>query len=1061
MSFIRFSPTSLRNRVLILTLSGFLLIAVTLTVLIISYLRNESAKLLVNQQQSMISMVVEQMDSALNKRVKYLEQFALTLKNKQGLISNASIQTALNNESYLHSMFNGGLVVLNRQGISIVDYPIVPNRTGINFANRPHMKAVNKTRQTVITRPLIGKGLNTPLFAINTPILSRSGDLLGYIFGVNVLAKDNLLKEISRQAFSDEGQMLIIDPNLEIYVTESKQSAALQKYNKTEVCQCIKEVLAGKPSGISRDREGDQIIYTSDRIEQMGWIVIRTYPLKLAMQTTNDLILTITIITILCILLMAGLIAYLLKQQLTPLRDASETIMAMAQGQQSDRLLKVSQQDEVGQLIQAFNQLHTSRQRYEQALEESEQRYRLTMEATGTGIWSWNLGTDRISWNSQCYQMLGYEDKEFELNREGFRKLLHPDDQVDFFISFMPQMLNNTSSEIEFRLRTKQGNWLWIQSRGKPITFNRENRPLSIAGTHVNIDKQKQTEQLRLAAAAFETNDAIMIVDSESKIVKVNSAFSQITGYSQEDAIGNTPSLLRSEVHNETFYNELWDSLNQTGQWQGEIWNRRKNGEVYVAWLNINTLLNDDHSVYQRVAVFSDITEKKRSEELIWKQANFDPLTGLPNRRMFMDRLTQEIRLAARSKTSLALLFLDLDRFKEVNDTLGHNIGDKLLIEVAKRFSELVRSSDTIARLGGDEFTLILPQIESNSQIELVAEKILDVLKQPFEINHQQLFISASIGATLYPQDADNADQLIQNADQAMYDAKDSGRNTMHYFTRQMQEQAVTRVNLVKQLREAISNKEFELRYQPIVDLQSMAVCRAEALIRWNHPQRGLVYPDQFIPEAEESGLVLEIGEWVFTEALQQVKAWRNTLSPDFQISVNTSPAHFDTSSAHNYTPERWISLINSAGVCGSAINIEITEHLLMETTVETKQQLLKLRDANIQVALDDFGTGYSSLAYLNQLDIDYLKIDRSFVQNLQPDSNDLVLCNAIIVMAHTLGLKVIAEGIETEQQHQLLRNAACDYGQGFFYAKALTADAFYQWHQDFQTRDKLCEPEH
>lgn len=1052
MDLLRFSIGSLRDRVLVLTLGGFLITAITLTGLIVRYLQDETLKLLIEQQQSMIAIVVQQMDSALEDRVRYLESFAATLQNKDRLISNDNIQTLLNQETHLHNLFSGGLVVLNSQARSIVDYPIVPNRTGIDFSDRQHVRKVRNDLQTVITSPLIGKGLQTPLFAINTPILSADKQqVLGFIFGVNVLARDNLLQEVSQIILSDTGHTQIIDPNLEIFVTDSAAGLSLKPYAGDLNSDCIKRVLQGSASGICENRDGQTSLYASDKIERMGWIVIRTYPVSLAHGPISDLTYEISGITIMLLVFMGLLIAYLLKRQLVPLNQASENIQAMADGSRPTTHLRVENEDEVGRLIHAFNQLQQSRLRYEKALRESEERYRLTMEATQTGIWSWDLQNDSIIWNSECYTMLGYADQAFPLDRQSFREMIHPDDQVQFFINFMPQMLSDTSAEAEFRLRTNQGDWLWVQSRGRPILFNSQSKPIRIAGTHVNIDKQKQTEQLRLAATAFETSDAIMIVNEANRIIKVNNAFCQITGYSEQEAVNSTPAMLRSGMHKAAFYEELWHAISNTGHWQGEIWNRRKDGEMFIAWLHINTLFNDDGSINQRVAVFSDITEKKRSEELIWKQANFDPLTGLPNRRMFMDRLQQEIRLADRSDSSVALMFLDLDRFKEVNDTMGHNTGDELLQEVAKRFKKLVRSSDTVARLGGDEFTFILPQIDNTQQVERVAGKILEAAERPFTLQQQPVYISGSIGITLFPQDADNADQLIQNADQAMYAAKESGRNQMYYFTPSMQEDALQRVNTVKELREAISDQQFELHFQPIVDMQNRKVVKAEALIRWQHPDKGLVMPDAFIPLADESGLILEIGEWGFNEALRQVKLWRTTLNPEFQISVNTSPAHFDLNGQHGASPERWISLLEDAQIDGSAISVEITEGLLMDTSQETRQKLLKLRDADIQVALDDFGTGHSSLAYLNQLHIDYLKIDRSFVQNLKQPSNDLALCNAIIVMAHTLGLKVVAEGIETPEQHELLRQAGCDYGQGYLYSPALKAEAFALWVREFE----------
>ena len=434
-----------------------------------------------------------------------------------------------------------------------------------------------------------------------------------------------------------------------------------------------------------------------------------------------------------------------------------------------------------------------------------------------------------------------------------------------------------------------------------------------------------------------------------------------------------------------------------------------------------------------------DITERKKDEEIIWKQANYDELTGLPNRRMFQDRLELEMAKSHREKCSLALLFIDLDRFKAVNDTLGHEVGDLLLIEASKRIISCVRETDAIARLGGDEFTVILSGLHDTLNTERITGLIIKKLSQPFNLVEQEVYITASIGITLFPNDGESISQLLKNADQAMYRAKKLGRNRFSYFTPAMQDTAQKYLQILTDLRSAIAEQQFQLHYQPIVDLTTGQILKAEALIRWYHPSMGLISPADFIPIAEESGLIIEIGDWVFKNAAQQAKYWLDTYGLTIQISINKSPVQFQSSEDST----NWIKYLNSLGLLGENIVIEITEGLLMETTESIVRQLLQFRDAHIPVSMDDFGTGYSSLAYLNKFDIDFLKIDRSFTRNLSPDSSDMVLSEAIIVMAHKLGLKVIAEGIETEEQLQLLKAADCDYGQGYLFSRPIPADEF------------------
>lgn len=449
-----------------------------------------------------------------------------------------------------------------------------------------------------------------------------------------------------------------------------------------------------------------------------------------------------------------------------------------------------------------------------------------------------------------------------------------------------------------------------------------------------------------------------------------------------------------------------------------------------------------DLGLIQQAAYLASIAiEYKRASDVIWHQANYDSVTQLPNRRLFHDRLAQEIRKTQHQKGRvLALMFIDLDRFKEVNDTLGHDIGDVLLVEAARRISACVRNADTVARIGGDEFTVILPQLGDVNRVEQVAEHIVETLAMPFQLGDESVYISASVGITLYPNDAEDVEGLLKNADQAMYVAKSKGRNGFSYFTSQMQEHAQSRQQLIKDMRVALSGGQFRVYFQPIIDLRTGHIVKAEALIRWQHPQRGLVSPIEFIPLAEETGLIVAIGDWVFKESVTWMKRWHVQGYACRQVSVNKSPSQFTLGDNKH---EDWGAYLRHIGLPGECIVVEITEGLLLDARAEVMQSLLGYCDAGIQVALDDFGTGYSSLAYLKRFDIDYLKIDRSFVRDLATDPNDLALSEAIIVMAHKLGLKVIAEGVETAEQRDMLHAAGCDYAQGFLYAKPMPAEEF------------------
>ncbi|MBU2965933.1 EAL domain-containing protein [Amphritea sp. 2_MG-2023] len=555
--------------------------------------------------------------------------------------------------------------------------------------------------------------------------------------------------------------------------------------------------------------------------------------------------------------------------------------------------------------------------------------------------------------------------------------------------------------------------------------------------------KKEADESLELSSMVFHSmSESILVTDADGLILDANPAFTQASGYSLDEVVGKTPALLRSGYQDTGGYEALWQELTREGNWEGEIYNLRKNGEIYPVWLTINTVYDEAGLPFRRIAMFIDFTEKKQAEEMIWQQAHMDILTGLPNRKLLGDRITQELEHTDRDGLSTAVLLLDLDLFKEVNDTLGHVIGDQLLIQVASRISSCVRSVDTVARQGGDEFIVILSQVKNMHMVNSICEDLLQTLSLPYLLGEETAYITASIGITLYPDDGRNANDLLKSADQAMYAAKQNGRNCFQYFTREMQEEAVKRMRLIADLRRAVTEHQFVLYYQPQVLMTDRSICKAEALIRWQHPEKGLVMPDEFIPTAEESHLILSIGSWVLEEATKTVLMLQQQYNPDFQLSVNISPVQFESLDSNISS---WLEQLSSMGLSGQSVVAEITEGMMMSRSTEIREKMNAFKAAGVQVALDDFGTGYSSLAYISEYDIDYLKIDQYFVKNLALSSDAYTLCKAIIMMAHNLGIKVVAEGIETEQQHRLLLDLGCDYGQGYLYSKAVDLDAFEQ----------------
>ncbi|MDD2879331.1 MAG: EAL domain-containing protein [Rhodoferax sp.] len=562
-----------------------------------------------------------------------------------------------------------------------------------------------------------------------------------------------------------------------------------------------------------------------------------------------------------------------------------------------------------------------------------------------------------------------------------------------------------------------------------------------VTGQHMEVIASQHERDL-MHSMMDSVPDQIFFKDLESRFIRINSSLAKRYGLDDPaQAVGKSDADFFSADHAaQTRTEEL--EIMQTGtpvfnQLHHEVWNDGK-----AAWnVSMKMPLRDANGqIIGTYGIAHDITEHKKAEALIWRQANFDALTGLPNRRMLRDRWEQAVNNHKRNHQGLALLILDLDHFKEVNDSLGHAVGDELLVQVSKRIEDCLRVTDTLARMGGDEFAIILTDLTPETDVGDIAHKVIGCLGAAYELAGHTVFVTASIGVTLFPQDGESFDELLKLADQAMYEAKRNGRNGFYFFTSALQERARNRLQMAEDLHVALREQQFYLVYQPIVDLRTGDIRKAEALIRWRHQARGVVSPGEFIPLAESIGLIEDIGEWVFQTAAQKVRDWRAQIDPGFQISVNKSPLQFQSKRRQ---ASDWADYLRSVDLTPDAIVVEITEGLLLDASEWVKQQLLSTRQSGMHLSLDDFGTGYSSLSYLHRYDIDVLKIDQSFMRDLHPGSKNHTLCKAIIRMAHELGMQVIAEGIENTLQRDLLIEADCDFGQGYLFAKPLLPAEF------------------
>ena len=687
----------------------------------------------------------------------------------------------------------------------------------------------------------------------------------------------------------------------------------------------------------------------------------------------------------------------------------------------------------------------TSQKQAEKEMIASQEQLGLVLGSSELGFWDWDIGNDNIERNEHCAAILGCDVDTLNRQQKLWIDSIHPEDRIRVLESIEAHLNGETEQhKIEYRIRTLASETLWILDSGKVMSRDESGSPLRMCGIHTDItDRKRVEESLKLAASVYNNSrEAMSVQDDQGLIININAAFTDITGYTEAEVKNQHIKMLQCNRNSRSAYEQMHMAVEEEGRWQGEVWLRRKNGEEFVVWLTLNALFDAEAQTLRRVALFSDITDKKQAEQIIWKQANYDPLTRLPNRRMLLDYLGAEILKSDNREQHFALMFLDLDYFKEVNDTLGHDMGDMLLSEAAKRLKACIRESDVVARLGGDEFTVVLSGVTDIKGVDKVAKHILTCIAEPYNLGEETAYISASIGITLYPDDVSSIEGLLKHADQAMYAAKDEGRNRFHYFTPSMQRYAKYRMRLIQDLRSAIANHEFELYYQPIVSLQGGQELKAEALIRWRHPKRGLVSPIEFIAVAEETGLIIEIGNWVFQQAARQSALWRDRYGVEVQISINKSPVQFRDEGESLNT---WMNLLKTLKLTNNNICIEITEGLLLDGNSAISSKLSRYRESGMQISLDDFGTGYSSLAYLKKFDIDFLKIDQSFTRNLDSNSDDFTLCEAIIVMAHKLGMKVIAEGVETDYQRKVLANAGCDFGQGYLFSRPVPVEKFEQ----------------
>ncbi|MFB1488591.1 MULTISPECIES: EAL domain-containing protein [unclassified Thiocapsa] len=699
-------------------------------------------------------------------------------------------------------------------------------------------------------------------------------------------------------------------------------------------------------------------------------------------------------------------------------------------------VLLTSVQIEGSTLLQMVARDIGARKGAEAAIKRSEEKYRFLLDHSYDIIYLFSTDGSFIFVSPSWSRLMGFSVDETLATH--FSTYVHPDDLhicEDSFRSVVD--MGEMRRDIEYRVRHADGTWRWHASSAMP--FRDENGVIvGFQGIARDVTEQKETrEQLRVAAIAFEAQEGMVVADAAGVILRVNGAFTQITGYSAEEAVGQTPRLLKSGRQDAEFYRAMWTSILETGSWQGEVWNRRKGGEIYPEWLTVTAVPGPDGRITHYVGTLSDITQRKAAEEEIRELAFFDPLTRLPNRRLLLDRLNLALASSRRHGDCGALFYIDLDDFKTLNDTLGHDQGDRLLQQVALRLTERIRESDTLARLGGDEFVVMIEHLSPNpleaaQQAETLGNGLLGALRQPYDLEGQTHYSAASIGITLFDQQPMRVEELMKQSDMAMYRAKGAGRNTMRFFDPSMQSEVSARATLEAQLRRGLRDEQFLLYYQIQVDRDG-AVIGAECLLRWQDQQGCLIPPAAFIPLAEQSGLILPIGHWVLQTACMQLAVWSaRTETARLTLAVNISARQFRQADF----VDQVLACLQLTGADPCRLKLEITESLLLEDVEDTVDKMIALKTRGVGFALDDFGTGYSSLSYLKRLPFDQLKIDRTFVLDVLTDTNAAAIARTIIALGRTLELSVIAEGVETAEQRDWLAIQGCHAYQGYFFGR-------------------------
>ncbi len=1041
---LRFVPwRSLKARLTLFTLGIFALSIWAISLYASRVLQDDMQRQLGEQQFNTVSVLANHINDDLSDRLQALQTVAGAI-NPDMMRHAPALQTLLEQRPLLQLLFNGGVFVAGMDGTATADAPHTPGRIGTNYLDRESVSIPLREGRSLIGRPIMGKTLGAPIFSIATPIRDVQGRVIGVLVGTVNLGKSNFLDRITQSQYGQTGGYLLIDRQHQLFVTATDRSRVMLAVPAPGINAMHDRYMQGfEGFGVALSSRGVPELSAAKGVPLAGWILAAILPAREAFAPIEHLrqrlLLSALVFTLVAGALIWWLIRRMLRQQFAPMLEASRSLATQAASSQAAKPLPIGIKDEIGELIGSFNLLLQTLGMREAALKSREERLTMLFSQATDGILILGADAKVVALNASFARMHGYTVDDM-LGLDMAR--LDAPETARLAPQRMARVRSGEPITFEVERRHRDGHLVpmevsasLIESDGVPL----------IQCFHRDITGRKQVEaKLELAASVFEhAREGIMITQPDGSIVDVNEAFTRITGYAREDVLGQNPRLLSSGRHDADFYAAMWRGLIAQGHWFGEVWNRRKTGEIFVEMQAISAVRDAQGSVQHYVALFSDITAVKEHQNELEHMAHFDALTHLPNRVLLADRLQQAMVQAQRRGQHLAVAYLDLDGFKAINDQHGHEAGDLVLIAMAQRMKPALREGDTLARLGGDEFVAVLSDLDGTTASLPILERLLLAAAQPVAVGSLMVHVSASVGVSFFPQAHEvDADQLLRQADQAMYQSKVAGKNRYSIFDAAQASSLRVHHESLARIRMALEQGEFVLHYQPKINMRTGLVVGAEALIRWQHPDKGLLQPAVFLPVVEEHALAVAVGEWVLDTALTQWASWQ-AQGLDLPVSVNIGARQLQQP---DFVARLRATLARHPQVPAGRLELEVLETSALEDIARVSEVIEACDLMGVKFALDDFGTGYSSLTYLKRLRVALLKIDQSFVRDMLEDPDDLAILQGVIGLAAAFKRQVIAEGVESVAHGILLLQLGCDLAQGYGIARPMAASAMPHW---------------